>query len=58
MKLEITLRGCDGILVLDLFHGDSGTIFTPLPKLFFGGEYELYRHYGIHWLGCCLCVEK
>lgn len=54
MLITIMLHNVAWIFTMDVFQGQGGTEFSWKPKLFF----VKHEHFGIHWLGCCCCLER
>lgn len=53
MSISICFKWTDWMLVSDIFYGQSATEFKWYPQLYWNRE-----HIGIHWLGCCCCLER
>ncbi len=58
MYVSISFVFCEWHGVIDLFADQTRTEFKWYPQFYFDKQVDIFRHIGVHWLGCCICLEK
>ncbi len=58
MYFSAFIVGSDWHFVMDLFANQSAVDFKWYPQFYFKKQVDIFKHIGVHWLGCCICLEK